>query len=355
MPTYEKIYGKRVDVLDTDPTLTSAYEGQVWYNSTTGTLKSLVNFGSWSSEANCSVTTRGRGSAGTLTAAIWSNGFPGSFPISQVTEEFDGYVFSTGGSTGSAHYVAGTTGLETAAIMAGGYDNPPGNRQADCETYDGSSWTEVGNLSTARYSAGASGTTTATVTYGGNKGGSPELTNETEEFDGSSWTAGGNLGSARYCFSMGGGTQTAAITAGGYSTPPTLRYDSCETYNGTSWTEVGNLNTSRGFGTGWGPQTSMILAGGDTPPVTGATESFDGTSWATEAGTLATARSTFAGSGTDNTEGIVSGGYNGSANINTSERFNKSINTITAAHGQVAVLHHHLNQIVQVVELKLLD
>ena len=189
MATYEEIYGKRVDVLDADPTLTSAYEGQVWYNSTTGTLKSLVNFGSWNSEANCSVTTRGRGSAVTLTAAIWSNGFTGSFPISQVTEEFDGYVFSTGGSTGSAHYVAGTTGLETAAIMAGGYKNPPGARQADCETYDGSSWTEVGNLSTARYSAGASGTTTAAVTYGGNKGGSPEMTNETEEFDGSSWTA----------------------------------------------------------------------------------------------------------------------------------------------------------------------
>ena len=41
MATYEEIYGKRVDVLDSDPTLSSAYEGQVWYNSATGTLKSV--------------------------------------------------------------------------------------------------------------------------------------------------------------------------------------------------------------------------------------------------------------------------------------------------------------------------
>ena len=47
MATYEEIYGKRVEVLDADPTLTSAYEGQVWYNSATGTLKSVVSFGAW--------------------------------------------------------------------------------------------------------------------------------------------------------------------------------------------------------------------------------------------------------------------------------------------------------------------
>ena len=47
MATYEEIYGKRVEVLSSDPTLSSAYEGQVWYNSTSGTLKSVVNFGAW--------------------------------------------------------------------------------------------------------------------------------------------------------------------------------------------------------------------------------------------------------------------------------------------------------------------
>ena len=49
MATYEEIYGKRVEVLDADPTLTTAQEGQVWYNSTSGTLKSVVQFSAWSS------------------------------------------------------------------------------------------------------------------------------------------------------------------------------------------------------------------------------------------------------------------------------------------------------------------
>ena len=49
MATYEDIYGKRVKEFDSDPTLDSTYEGQVWYNSTSGTLKSLVAFGAWRS------------------------------------------------------------------------------------------------------------------------------------------------------------------------------------------------------------------------------------------------------------------------------------------------------------------
>ena len=47
MATYEEIYGKRVDVFDSDPTLNSSYEGQVWYDSATGNLKSVVTFSAW--------------------------------------------------------------------------------------------------------------------------------------------------------------------------------------------------------------------------------------------------------------------------------------------------------------------
>ena len=41
MATYDEIYGKRVEVLDADPTLNATYEGQVWYNSADGALKSI--------------------------------------------------------------------------------------------------------------------------------------------------------------------------------------------------------------------------------------------------------------------------------------------------------------------------
>ena len=46
MSTYEEIYGKRVKEFTSDPTLDSSYEGQVWYNSNTETLKSVVSFAS---------------------------------------------------------------------------------------------------------------------------------------------------------------------------------------------------------------------------------------------------------------------------------------------------------------------
>ena len=45
MATYEEIHGKRVDVFDSDPTLNSSYEGQVWYDSASGALKTVVKLG----------------------------------------------------------------------------------------------------------------------------------------------------------------------------------------------------------------------------------------------------------------------------------------------------------------------
>ena len=39
MAGYNEIRGTRVKYLSSDPTLNTSTEGQVWYNSTTGTLK----------------------------------------------------------------------------------------------------------------------------------------------------------------------------------------------------------------------------------------------------------------------------------------------------------------------------
>jgi hypothetical protein len=48
MTTYSDIRGYRVKYLASDPTLNTSTEGQVWYNSTSGTLKSLVQIKAWS-------------------------------------------------------------------------------------------------------------------------------------------------------------------------------------------------------------------------------------------------------------------------------------------------------------------
>jgi hypothetical protein len=49
MSEYSGIRGTRVKYLASDPTLNTSTEGQVWYNSTSGTLKSLVQIKAWSS------------------------------------------------------------------------------------------------------------------------------------------------------------------------------------------------------------------------------------------------------------------------------------------------------------------
>src|SRR5210317_972738 len=46
-----------------------------------------------------------------------------------------------------------------------------------------------------------------------------------------------------------------------------------------SWATGGDLNTGRGSLSGAGTQTAALAFGGDIPPFTGATESYDGTSW----------------------------------------------------------------------------
>ena len=87
MATYEEIYGKRVEVFDSDPTLNSAYEGQVWYNSTTGTLKTVVAFAAWASSAPMTTGRSGLGSFGTQTAAVGAGGY--TPPNTNITEEYN--------------------------------------------------------------------------------------------------------------------------------------------------------------------------------------------------------------------------------------------------------------------------
>jgi hypothetical protein len=73
------------------------------------------------------------------------------------------------------------------------------------------------------------------------------------------------------------GTQTAALAFGGATPPGT---GATEEYNGTSWaTSPGSLNTARFALAGAGTQTAALGFGGQIPPFTGATEEYDGTSW----------------------------------------------------------------------------
>jgi len=68
MATYEEIHGKRVETFSSDPTLDSSYEGQVWFNSTSGTLKAVVASAAWRSGTPFVTSGYGAAGSGSLTA-----------------------------------------------------------------------------------------------------------------------------------------------------------------------------------------------------------------------------------------------------------------------------------------------
>ena len=77
------------------------------------------------------------------------------------------------------------------------------------------------------------------------------------------WTLGGS----------NSGTQTAALGFGG-NTPPITA--ATESYNGTSWTTETSLSTARRLLAGTGVQTSALAAGGLTTGLSAATEEWTG-------------------------------------------------------------------------------
>jgi hypothetical protein len=88
---------------------------------------------------------------------------------------------------------------------------------------------------------------------------------------------------------MGSGTQTTALIFGGNLDPGPVT-GATESYNGTSWTSnPTGLNTARDAGAGSGIQTNSICYGGSGP--TGATELWNGTSWSNNPNSMGTARS----------------------------------------------------------------
>ena len=50
MATYKEIFGKQVKFLSSDPA--NEAEGQIWYNSTSGTFKSVLVSEAWSSSGS---------------------------------------------------------------------------------------------------------------------------------------------------------------------------------------------------------------------------------------------------------------------------------------------------------------
>ena len=102
------------------------------YNGTSWTEGNNLNTARWDHSA-----------AGTQTACV----FGGGNTALTKAEEYNGTSWSEGGDMNTGGR-ARTSGVLTAAIIAGRKDVPGANITVNCESYDGSSWTEIANLNT---------------------------------------------------------------------------------------------------------------------------------------------------------------------------------------------------------------
>ena len=317
MATYKGIQGYSVQTLASDPSPTASVEGQLWYNSTSGTYKiSIAGAGAWSAggtlnlprtemgyarDATLSTGTvfggdappaisppgytknteeydgsswtevndlnngrAGFGSLGTQTAAMAVSGNAQPGPTSNYSETYDGTSWSEGNQSNVKRQGAYGAGTTTAGLLA------TGTSTADTELYDGTCWTSVNDVNTTRAAGGSCGLQTTALIFTG----APAPGVNTELFDGTCWTSVNNVNSARAQIDAGFGIPTSAMCAGG-NTPGDTRMANCETYNGTSWTEVGDLAVATRMGGGGGSTSSGFVVGGMTvanPVGTDATE-----------------------------------------------------------------------------------
>jgi len=288
MTAYKELFGKYVQNVTSDPTSTDA-EGQIWYNSTSGTFKTaLGGYGAWSAGGNLNTARTSLAGAGTQTAALAFGGNINA-PVYGITntELYNGTSWTNNPTgLGTARYALAGAGLQTAAIAFGGV-NPPIGYVGTTESWNGSTWSPATSMSTGRTASGT-GLQTAALAFGGY--GPANFSSSTESWNGSSWTTLNSMNTARYGLA-GAGTQTAALAFGGAST---VVYANTESWNGTSWTNVNSLNTGRYTLAGNGTQTAALAFGGNAPTLTGATELWNGTSWTNSPTSLATARTQLA-------------------------------------------------------------
>jgi len=247
MATYKEIKGTGIQFLDTDPA--NPLLGQIWYNTTTDSLKgTIVGVGTWSSGGNMNEGRLQGAGSGTQTASIFAGGTP---PTTGDVETYNGSSWTevTELNTGRAELGSSTVAPSTAMIVFSGHTGtyPTQNNVTSNEYYNGSSWTELADMNVGRRGLGGAGTAyTAALAFGGYRQSSPYIATTTETWNGSSWTEVGDLNTAKY-YVNGTGSNTAAIAVGGEGGSPVSLLNDTETWNGSAWTEVGNTPAASSY------------------------------------------------------------------------------------------------------------
>jgi len=217
MAEYINIKGQNIEVVASDPANPTI--GQIWYNSTSNTLKAfdITTTGSFSTipSLNSPRENMAVGGAGDATAGLVYGGWPS--PNKALTESYDGSTWTTENNMTEGAHIGAGFGTQTAAVKASGAITPSPGYLSTTEEYNGTSWTTTGNTPySATYLAGA-GIESAGLMAGGTDGVGYVTT--TAEYNGSTWTAVNSL-PATLNYHSGCGTQTAALMGGSQVTTP---------------------------------------------------------------------------------------------------------------------------------------
>ena len=323
MTTFKEIKGTLIKSLSSDPSPAAA--GEMWYNSTSQTLKGVVLVSAWSSGGVYPGSQSYFAGMGTQTAGLAAGGdTPG---VTNISAEYNGSSWTAGNNIGTARRGMAQAGgsPQTAGLIFGGSNGAVPTQYANVEEYDGTSWSEVNNMPANQNNFGGLGTQTAALQIGSNPG------TATFEYDGTNWTAGGALGQTRTnSIGVGAGTQTAGLAVAGGPNPAVA--GKVEEYNGTSWTAVTALPVVRQQTACCGTQTNALQSGGSdyptSPSARNTSFSYDGTNWAAQAN-LGTSRYSQATSG-GGTASLVVGGRT-PVGTNATEEFSYSIFSPIAA------------------------
>ena len=241
---------------------------------------------SWSESGDLASATSDASGAGTQTAALC---FARSSSPTSLTQTYDGSTWTSVPATLPSISQSRGIGTQTAALVCG--------NGTESYEYDGSSWTASGDLNNNRsgQKPGGWGLQTAAVLGGGYFSPPATILSNTETYNGTSWTETGHS-------VLSAVKRTAVSTAGPSSnglmfSGPTAAGSNDSTaitqgYNGTAWFTQPSLATARTNASGFGTATNAVAAGGHaypgTPGTLTTTEEFTGETTALNVKTLTT-------------------------------------------------------------------
>ena len=338
MATYKELVGQKVTKVSSNPG--DPKTGQMWYNSSDGSLKALglvEAFSSASPIITAAVKGAGFGPVGGPNIMFGGVTPPSTYVNTQI--EYNGSGWASDGTYPQSLQGVGVTGVSTAAISVGGNNAgppsfPSGVYNGPALEYNGSSWTSAPAYPVTSITQIANaGTETAAVFAAGytyDPGSYTTVTN-TNEYNGSSFSSGNAVNTGRQT-TVSAGTQSAAIMAGGdiWTSPgATSTSNATEQYDGTSWTSVSNHPKSFS-GNGFNSKSENTIINGAVPGGPDSTVfKYDGSSWSTIPG-LATGRYQ-AASGTGSPTNVLCVSGRNPGWVTSVEEYNKSTNTVTAA------------------------